>query len=59
MGEKEPQKAIEVLEKAHKRHSGDRQIVSALSYYYKQTGNREKSKLYGEKLKALQNFSVR
>jgi len=59
LAEKEPQKAIAVLETAYKRHSGDPQIVSALGYYYKQAGDMEKAKIYEEKLKALQNFSVR
>ena len=59
LAEKDPKKAIGVLEEAYKRHSGDRQIVSALGYYHKQTGDLEKSKVYEEKLKALQNFSVR
>ncbi|BAF73330.1 multiheme c-type cytochrome [Sulfurovum sp. NBC37-1] len=59
LAENDPKKAIEVLEKAYKRHRGDQQIVSALRYYYKQTGDTEKSKLYEEKLKALQKVSVR
>ena len=58
LAEKEPQKAIEVLEEAYQKHSGDPQIVSALGYYYKQSGNVEKAKIYEEKLEALQNFSV-
>jgi tetratricopeptide (TPR) repeat protein len=59
LGAQEPKKAIEILEEAYPKHTGDQQIVSGLAYYYKQTGNTEKSKMYGEKLKALQNFSVR
>jgi len=34
-------------------------IISALAYYYKATGNVEKSVAYEKKAKALQNFSVR
>jgi len=56
---KDTSAAITVLEDAYKKHSGDAQIVSALGYYYKQTGKRKKAKFYEEKLKALQNFSVR
>ena len=59
LGEKEPMKAIEILEKAYLEHKGDLQIVSGLAYYYKQIGNTEKSTEYEKKLKALQNFSVR
>ena len=59
LGEKDPKKAIEILEKAYKTHNGDLQIISGLVYYYKQTGNTEKSEMYEKKLKALQNFSVR
>jgi Tfp pilus assembly protein PilF len=59
LGEKDPKKAIEILEKAYKMHNGDLQIISGLAYYYKQTGNTEKSEMYDKKLKDLQNFSVR
>jgi Tfp pilus assembly protein PilF len=53
------QDAIDILEKAYLKHRGDIQIVSGLVYYYKQTGKLKKSKAYEDKLKALQNFSVR
>ena len=59
LGKTEPKKAIEILEEAYKKHNGDLQIVSGLAYYYKQTGNMEKSGEYEKKLKTLQNFSVR
>ena len=59
LGEKEPKRAIEILEKAYSTHNGDLQIVSGLAYYYKKIGDVEKAKVYEEKLKALQNFSVR
>jgi tetratricopeptide (TPR) repeat protein len=59
LGEKDPKKAIDVLEAAHKKFNGNLQIISGLAYYYKQTGDLDKSKVYEEKLKALQNFSVR
>jgi len=59
LGAEDPKKAIEILEEVYPKHTGDQQIVSGLAYYYKQTGNIEKSKMYEEKLKALQNFSVR
>ncbi len=59
LGKTDPKKAIKILEEAYLKHNGDLQIVSGLAYYYKQTGELEKSKIYEEKLKALQNFSVR
>jgi len=59
LAEKSPQKAIDILEEAYKKHSGDAQITSALAYYYKQIGKVEKATLYEKKLKVLQNFSVR
>ncbi len=59
VGEKEPKKAIEILEKAYKKHNGDIQIVSGLIYYYKQIRDTKNSEVYEKKLKALQNFSVR
>jgi len=57
LGEKNPKKAIEVLEKAYKKFNGNLQIISALVYYYKQIGDLDKSQLYEKKLKELQNFS--
>ena len=59
VGEKRPEKAIEILEKVYTRHKGDLQVVSGLVYYYKKTGDLDRSKAYESKLKALQNFSVR
>ena len=59
IGEKNPKKAIEILEDAYTRHTGDMQIVSGLVYYTKQVGETAKSEMYEKKLKALQNFSVR
>ncbi len=59
VGEKNPQEAIQILEKAYAMHQGDIGIISALAYYYKVMGNAEKSAAYEKKAKALQNFSVR
>jgi len=59
IGEKDPKGAIEVLEKAYPKHTGDHQIVSGLAYYYKMIGDTAKSKMYEEKFNKLQNFSVR
>ena len=59
VGKTDPQKAIEILEKAYPKHTGDLQIVSGLAYYYKHIGDTQKSEAYEKKLKALQNFSVR
>ena len=58
-GKTNPQKAIEILEKAYAKHNGDLQIVSGLVYYYKQVEDTEKYVMYEKKLKILQNFSVR
>ncbi len=58
LGKKDPKKAIKILEKAYAKHKGDLQIVSGLLYYYKQIGDKQKSGMYEEKLKELQNFSV-
>jgi Tfp pilus assembly protein PilF len=58
IGESDPKKAIEILEKAYVKHDGDLQIISGLAYYYKQIGNMQKSEVYEKKLKTLQNFSV-
>ncbi len=59
VGEKSPTEAIKILEKTYAMHKGDIGIISALSYYYKTTGNEEKSLAYEKKAKELQNFSVR
>jgi len=59
VGEKDPKKAITVLEEAYLIHTGDLQIVSGLAYYTKAIGDIKMSKMYEEKFKALQNFSVR
>ena len=59
IGEKDPKAAIKVLEEAYTKHTGDLQIVSGLTYYYKMIGNSAKSKMYEEKFNKLQNFSVR
>ncbi len=58
LGKKDPKKAIEIFERAYVKHKGDLQIVSGLAYYYKQIGDKQKSGMYEEKLKELQNFSV-
>jgi Tfp pilus assembly protein PilF len=58
IGESDPKKAIEILEKAYVKHDGDLQIISGLAYYYKQIGNMQKSEVYEKKLRTLQNFSV-
>ena len=59
LGEKDPKESIKVLEAIYPKHTGDRQIVSGLAYYYKQIGNVKKSEEYEKKLRSLQNFSVR
>ena len=59
IAEKNPKEAIKILEEAYLIHAGDMQIVSGLAYYTKQVGETVKSEMYGKKLKALQNFSVR
>jgi predicted CXXCH cytochrome family protein len=59
IGEKEPKEAIKILKRAYEKHTGDKEIVSALVYYYKQVNEGKMSKVYEEKLKVLENFSVR
>jgi tetratricopeptide (TPR) repeat protein len=59
LGSKEPREAIRVLETIYPKHTGDRQIVSGLAYYYEQAGEKKKSGEYKAKLKSLQSFSVR
>ena len=59
LGSTEPKKAIEILEAIYPKHTGDRQIVSGLAYYYKQLGDEKKSDEYRHKLQSLQNFSMR
>jgi hypothetical protein len=59
LGEKKPKEAIWVLEAIYPKHTGDREIVGALAYYYRQVGDMEKSSEYEKMLKSLQNFSVR
>ena len=58
VGEKNPQKAIEILQKSYTSHQGDISIVSALAYYYKQIGDKDKSLVFEKKASALQNFLV-
>lgn len=58
IGEKDPKKAINVLEAVYPKHSGDMNVVSGLVYYTKQVGETQKSAMYEKKLKSLQNFSV-
>ncbi|WP_373030856.1 tetratricopeptide repeat protein [Sulfurovum sp.] len=59
IGEENPKEAIKVLEESYAKHTGDMQIVSGLVYYTKKICDTAKSAMYEEKLKALQNFSVR
>ena len=59
VAEKDPKKAIEILEDAYTKHKGNLEIVSGLAYYYKQIEDSDKSAFYEKKLKVLQNFSVR
>ncbi|SFV56221.1 probable deca-heme c-type cytochrome [hydrothermal vent metagenome] len=59
IGEQNPRKAIEILEKSYQKHTGDLQIVSGLAYYYSKVGDTAKAEAYRSKATALQNFSVR
>ncbi|MEA3490980.1 MAG: multiheme c-type cytochrome [Campylobacterota bacterium] len=59
IGESDPKEAIEILEEAYMKHTGDIQIISGLAYYHKERGDENRSRLYERKLKELQNFSVR
>lgn len=59
IAEKDPQNAIEILEKVYQKHTGNIEIVSALVYYTKQVNDTNQSLKYERILKSLQNFSVR
>jgi len=59
LAQKDVKQTIEILENAYKKHDRNLQIISALSYYYKQQGNIEKSKVYENILKELQKFSIK
>ena len=59
LGEKSPKEAIKILENIYPKHTGNAQVVSGLAYYYKQTGQMDKSIEYEQKLQALQHFIVR
>lgn len=59
IGAKDPKEAIKILEDVYLKHTGNIQIVSGLAYYYKMTGDTQKSEEYEKKARALQNFSVR
>ena len=59
IGEKSPDEAIKVLKSVYPKHTGDKQIVSGLAYYYQQVGQSVKSKEFEAKLNDLENFSVR
>jgi len=58
-GKDNPKEAIKILETNYQKHTGNKQIISGLVYYYKQIGNIEKSNLYEKKLKSLQDFKKR
>lgn len=59
IGEKYPFKAIKILENSYIRFTGDINILSGLVYYTKKVGDSAKSKKYEERLRELQNTSVR
>ncbi|WP_457607360.1 multiheme c-type cytochrome [Nitratifractor sp.] len=59
IGEKDPQKAISILERVYARHTGNPQLLSALAYYSRILGDSENASFYGKKMKDLQNFPVR
>ncbi len=51
--------AIEILESIHKKHTGDKEIVAGLRYYYSEMGDKVKSRAYQSKLEALERGEVR
>ncbi len=53
VADKNVTKAIGVLESVLQKHSGNMEILSALRYYYQQTGDSNKSKECEEKLKRV------
>jgi Tfp pilus assembly protein PilF len=59
VGDKDPQQAIKILEKAYQKHTGNIEIVSGLAYYYKIIGDLEKSSTYEKRVKSIKSFSVK
>jgi len=59
IGESQPQEAIRLLENIYKTDTGNLQIVSGLGYYSDKVSDSNRSSFYKDKVKALQNFSVR
>ena len=59
LGKENPKKAVEILESIYAKHTGNREVVGGLVYYYKEIGEERKSQEYQKILKSLQNFSVR
>ncbi len=56
IGEKQPQKAIEILIESLQRHSGNLEILSALSNYYKQIGDDNNSIKYQKKMEKMMQY---
>jgi len=55
IGNTNPKKAIEILEKSYNNNQGNMELISGLIYYYQQVGDLEKSNYYDLKMKALQH----
>jgi len=54
LGKTSPNDAIKILQKAYLKHTEDQQIIAALTYYYKQIGEIEKSEIYKDKGNEIQ-----
>ena len=56
MSEKQPEKAIKILETALQKHTGNIQILMALSGYYQQLGDVENSTQYRHKAESVMQY---
>ena len=59
IADKDMIKAIEILEKLLKKHSGHLQSLNALVYYYKQVGNKMATQLYQKKIQEILKIELK
>jgi len=56
LADKDQKQAIKVLEDSRKKHSGDIDTLSALSYFYNQLGDKTKADYYQNEIKEVQSM---